>query len=174
MIVIRQATEADLPALLEIYNHIIVNTTAVWHDEPHTIDMRKEWLQQRTKDGFPVFVAMEDNQMLGFSSIGPFRAWPGYRFTVENSIYIAEHSRRKGIANLLMPPLINVSIKLNLHAIVAGIEASNTASIALHKKFGFEQVAHFKEVGFKFDRWLDLIFMELILTKKTAQNKKTE
>ncbi len=164
MIVIRHATEADLPALLEIYNHIIVNTTAVWHDEPHTLAMRKEWLEQRAMDGFPVFVAMEANNMLGFSSVGLFRPWPGYRYTVENSIYVAANSRGKGVANLLMPPLIDAAKKLKLHAIVAGIEATNTASIALHEKFGFEEVAHFKEVGFKFGRWLDLKFLELIIS----------
>jgi len=160
---IRQATEADLPAILIIYNDIIVNTTAVWHDEPHSLQMRQEWFNQRRQQGFPIFVAVEHEQMLGFSTIGPFRPWPGYRFTVENSVYVAADSRGKGVANALMHPLIEAAKELKLHAIVAGIEAENSASIALHKKFGFEEVAHFKEVGFKFGRWMDLKFLELVI-----------
>lgn len=163
MIEVRKALGTDLPAMLEIYNDIIANTTAVWHYEPHTLAMRKEWFDQRAEQGFPIFVAMENEKMLGFSSIGPFRPWPGYSHTVENSIYVAADSRGKGVANLLMPPLIDAARQLNLHAIVAGIEADNEASIALHKKFGFVEVAHFKEVGWKFGRWLDLKFLELIV-----------
>ena len=163
MILIRHAEESDLPAMLEIYNEIIVNTTAVWHDEPHTLEMRKTWFAQRKEQGFPVFVAVEEEQLLGFSTIGPFRPWPGYRYTVENSVYVAANCRGKGVANGLMPPLITAAKELNLHAIVAGIEASNEASIKLHNKFGFTEVAHFKEVGFKFGRWMDLKFLELIM-----------
>jgi L-amino acid N-acyltransferase len=163
MIEVRDAMEEDIPAMLEIYNDIIANTTAVWHYEPHTYAMRKAWFDQRKQQGFPIFVAMEDGKLLGFSSIGSFRPWPGYKHTVENSVYVASDSRGKGVANLLMPPLIEAARKLNLHAIVAGIEAENEISIALHKKFGFEEVAHFKEVGFKFGRWMDLKFLELII-----------
>lgn len=163
MIKIRYAMEVDLPAMLVIYNDIILNTTAVWHNDPHTLAMRKEWFDQRKQQGFPIFVAVDGEEIHGFSTIGSFRPWPGYKYTVENSIYVAANSRGKGVANLLMPPLINAAKELNLHAIVAGIEASNDASIALHYKYGFVEVAHFKEVGFKFGRWMDLKFLELIL-----------
>jgi len=163
MIEIRDAVEEDILPMLEIYNDIIANTTAVWHYDPHTYAMRKEWFDQRKQQGFPIFVAVEERKLLGFSSIGPFRPWPGYKHTVENSVYVASDSRGKGVANLLMPPLIDAAKELNLHAIVAGIEAENAVSIALHKKFGFEEVAHFKEVGFKFGRWMDLKFMELLV-----------
>jgi len=162
-ITIRDATIDDAPELLTIYNDIILNTTAVWHEEPHTIAMRQQWLADKATDRFPVFVAEEDNKIIGFSTIGAFRPWFGYRFTVENSVYVASASRGKGVAKLLLPPLIDASKKLGLHAIVAGIEASNEASIALHQKFGFVEVAHFKQVGFKFGRWLDLNFLELIV-----------
>ena len=158
---IREAIEDDLPAMLVIYNDIIINTTAVWHEEPHTLAMRQEWFNQRKQQGFPIFVATENTQILGFSTIGPFRPWHGYRYTVENSVYVATESRGKGIARLLMPPIIDAARELKLHAIVAGIEATNTISIALHNKFGFVEVAHFKEVGFKFGRWMDLKFLEL-------------
>ena len=163
MITIQTATEEDIPVLLEIYNDIIINTTAVWHEEPHTLAMRQEWFELKKEQGFPVFTAVEDGNVIGFSTIGPFRPWFGYRYTVENSVYVASESRGKGVANLLMPPLIDAAKELNLHAIVAGIEASNEASIKLHNKFGFYEVAHFKEVGFKFGRWMDLKFLELII-----------
>ena len=163
MVTIRTATEADIPALLEIYNDIIINTTAVWHEEPHTLTMRQEWFALKKEQGFPVFAAVENDVVIGFSTIGPFRPWFGYRYTVENSVYVATGSRGKGVAKLLLPPLIEAAKQLGLHAIVAGIEASNEASIALHNKFGFVEVAHFKEVGFKFDRWMDLKFLELIV-----------
>jgi phosphinothricin acetyltransferase len=163
MITIQTATEEDIPALLEIYNDIIIHTTAVWHEEPHTLAMRKEWFAIKKEQGFPVFTAKESGVVIGFSTIGPFRPWFGYRFTVENSVYVAGNSRGKGVAKLLMPPLIDAAKQLGLHAIVAGIEATNEASIALHEKFGFVEVAHFKEVGFKFNRWMDLKFLELII-----------
>ncbi|MBC7887603.1 MAG: N-acetyltransferase [Ferruginibacter sp.] len=163
MIIIRKANENDLPEMLEIYNDIIVNTMAVWHSEPHTLQMRQEWFKLKREQGYPVFVADEQGRIAGFSTIGPFRPWHGYRFTVENSVYVAADSRGKGIAKLLMPPLIDAARDLNVHAIVAGIEATNDASIALHKKFGFIEVAHFKEVGYKFDQWMDLKFLELIV-----------
>jgi len=163
MITIRTATEEDIPTLLEIYNDIIINTTAVWHEEPHTLAMRQDWFTLKKEQGFPVFVAEENKEVIGFSTIGPFRPWFGYRYTVENSVYVATNSRGKGVANILMPPLIVASKQLGLHAIVAGIEAENEPSIALHKKFGFIEVAHFKEVGFKFNRWMDLKFLELIV-----------
>ena len=160
---IRLATEQDLPAMLDIYNDIIANTTAVWHYEPHTLQMRTEWFEQRQQQGFPIFVAEEAGKVLGFSTFGSFRPWPGYSKTVENSVYVAADSRGKGVANLLLPPLIEAARQLGIHAIVAGIDAENEISIALHKKFGFVEVAHFKEVGWKFGRWLDLKFLELVL-----------
>lgn len=163
MIEIRKATEQDLPAMLDIYNDIIANTTAVWHYEPHTLEMRKEWFDQRQQQGFPVFVADEAGKILGFSTYGSFRPWPGYSKTVENSVYVASDSRGKGVAKLLLPPLIEAARQSGIHAIVAGIDADNEISIALHKKFGFVEVAHFKEVGWKFGRWLDLKFLELIV-----------
>jgi L-amino acid N-acyltransferase len=163
MIEIREATENDLIQMLEIYNDIIVNTTAVWDHLPHTLEMRQQWFADKKKTGYPVFVAFDADQIVGFSTFGPFRSWSGYRFTVENSVYVKTDCRGNGIGKMLLPPLIEAAKKLQLHAIVAGIDATNKVSIGLHKKFGFEEVAHFKQVGFKFDRWLDLIFLELIV-----------
>jgi phosphinothricin acetyltransferase len=162
-ITIRHATENDLPQLLIIYNEIILHTTAVYDYEPHSLEMRQQWFETKKQQGFPVYVAEEGKKIVGFSSIGPFRAWAAYKFSVENSVYVASEARGKGIGKLLIPPLIEATKKLNLHTIIAGVEATNEASLKLHKHFGFEEVAHFKEVGWKFERWLDLKFLQLIV-----------
>ena len=163
MILIREAIENDLPQLLAIYNDIILNTTAVYDYEPHTLEMRQSWFKTKQEQGFPVFVAEDENKIVGFSSIGPFRAWAAYKYSVENSVYVAASERGKGIGKLLISTLIEAAKKLNMHTIIASIDASNEASLRLHRFFGFEEVANFKEVGFKFGRWLDLKFLQLFL-----------
>jgi L-amino acid N-acyltransferase YncA len=168
MIQIRKAVEKDLEEMLVIYNDVIINTTAVYDYKAHTMDMRRQWFETKKEQGFPVFVAEENGKVVGFSSIGPFRAWAAYKYSVENSIYVAADQRGKGIGKLLMTPLIKAAEQLNMHTILAGIDATNDASIMLHKKFGFEEVAHFKQVGYKFGRWLDLKFLQLVL-KTPAQ-----
>ena len=163
MIIVRPDKENDLPQILDIYNDIILNTTAVYYYEPHTIEMRKKWFEARQRDGFPIFVAEENGNILGISSIGAFREHAAYKYCVENTVHVASHARGKGIGKLLMPPIINAAIQLGMHTIVAAIDATNEISLRLHKSFGFEEAAHFKEVGFKFGRWLDLKFLQLIL-----------
>jgi L-amino acid N-acyltransferase len=163
MIAIRNATVNDLPQILDIYNDAILNTTAVYDYEPHTLEMRKQWFETKQQQGFPVFVAEENGEVLGFSSIGPFRAWAAYKYSVENSIYVKDGQRGKGIGKLLMQPLIDAAKEMKLHTIIAGIDADNKLSIEFHKQFGFAEVGFFKQVGWKFDRWLDLVFMQLIL-----------
>jgi len=115
------------------------------------------------KEGFPVLVAEDDGKVVGFSSYGPFRPWPAYKYTMENSVYVADGQRGKGIGKLLMEPLIRHAREKDVHAIIAVIDATNEASVRLHRSFGFEEVGRFREVGYKFDRWLDLTFMELVL-----------
>jgi len=159
----RIAVLDDVPQLLDIYNDVILHTAAVYDYEPHTLEMRMQWFETKQQQGFPVYVAEEDGVIVGFSSIGPFRAWAAYKYTVENSIYVKADCRGKGIGKILLKPLIEASKALGMHTIVAGIDASNAASIKLHKQFGFEEVAHFKQVGYKFDRWLDLVFLQLML-----------
>lgn len=163
MISIRSAIENDLSQLLDIYNDIILHTTAVYDYEPHTLEMRMQWFATKQAQGFPVFVAEENGAILGFSSFGSFRAWTAYKYSVENSVYVSATQRGKGIGKLLMPPLINAARKLEMHTMIASIDATNTSSLKLHQHFGFEEVAHFKEVGWKFDRWRDLKFLQLIL-----------
>lgn len=163
MVSIRLAVETDIAQMLVIYNDIILHTTAVYDYEPHTPEMRQAWFKTKQEQGNPVFVAEEEGRILGFSSIGPFRAWAAYKYSVENSVYVAASERGRGIGKLLMPPLIEAAKKMKLHTIIASIDATNEASIKLHEGFGFKEVAHFKEVGWKFERWLDLKFLQLIL-----------
>jgi len=163
MIRIRHAMDEDLPQILDIYNEVILNTTAVYDYVPHTMEMRRQWFNTKKEQGFPVFVATEGDRILGLSSYGPFRAWAAYQYSVENSVYVATDARGKGIGKLLIPPLIRSAKELKMHTIIASIDASNMASLQLHRHFGFEEVAHFKEVGWKFGRWLDLKFLQLML-----------
>jgi phosphinothricin acetyltransferase len=163
MVTIRNATENDVQPMLDIYNEIIANTTAVFQYDLHTLQMRKEWFTQKQQENFPVFVAEENNVIVGFSTFAQFRNWQAYKYSVENSVYVRADCRGKGIGKLLLQPLIDAAKQMQLHTIIAGIVADNEASIALHKQFGFIEVAHFKEVGYKFDKWLDLKFLQLML-----------
>jgi len=163
IITIRDAREDDLTGILDIYNDVIINTTAVYSEKPHTLQMRQDWYNDRINNNFPVFIADDDGKVAGFSSFGHFRAWPCYRYTVEVSVYVSSSYRGKGISKMLLQSLIDRAGEMNIHAVIAGISADNEISINLHRSFGFEEVANFKEVGYKFGRWLDLKFFELML-----------
>ena len=171
MITVRHATENDLPQILDIYNDIIKTTTAVYYYEPHTLEMRKAWFDERKQLGFPIFVAEEDGAVLGMSTIGPFRVPTAYKYSVENTVHVAAHARGRGIGKLLLAPLIEAAKELGMHTIIAGIDASNEVSLHLHKSFGFEEVAHFKQVGFKFERWLDLKFLQLMIISSASPER---
>ena len=162
-IIIRAAKENDLPAILEIYNEVILNTTSVYSEAPHTLAMRQAWFNERKSANFPVIIAEQNGIIVGFGSYGNFRAWPCYRFTAEHSVYVHQDHRGGGIAKILLKDLITSAKKAGLHVLIAGVDSDNAASLKLHQSFGFTQVAHFKEVGFKFGRWLDLLFLELLL-----------
>ena len=163
MLVVRDASEADLGAILAIYNHAIETTTAVFSYAPHTMAMRQEWFADKCAKGYPVLVAARDGAVVGFATYGPFRAWPAYRYSVEHSVYVAEGARRQGIARRLMEHLLDRARAQDFHVVIGGIVSENTASLALHEGLGFEKVAHFKQVGYKFGRWLDLTFMQVVL-----------
>lgn len=162
-LLLRDAVEADLPAILEIYNHSILYTTAVYDYTPHTLDMRKSWFGQKQAHGHPVVVAEVNGQVAGFASFGPYRPWAAYKYTVENSVYVHPDYRGYGLGKKLLAETIERARQLEVHVIIAGIDAANEVSIALHKNFGFTEAGHFREVGFKFNRWLDLVFYQLIL-----------
>lgn len=161
---IRDAVEADIPSITEIYNHAVVNTTAIWNDTEVDIANRSNWLADRVRLGYPVLVAIdEDGQVVGFASFGDWRAFDGYRHTVEHSVYVSVDQRGKGTGEKLMKALIERARDVGKHIMVAGIEADNLGSVRLHEKLGFEHVGHLKQVGTKFGKWLDLAFMQLTL-----------
>lgn len=160
---IQPATEDDLPEILAIYNHMILHTTAVYDEEPHTLAMREAWFKQKQSQGFPVLVAKAEQQVVGFAAYGSFRAWSAYKYTVEHSLYVKENFQRKGVGKLLLQTLIDCAKTNQLHTMIAGIDATNEASIALHKQFGFQEAAFLKEVGYKFGKWLDLKLLQLML-----------
>jgi L-amino acid N-acyltransferase len=161
---IRAAREADLPGVLAIYNDVIASSTAVYTSQPATLEERRAWFSARSSQGFPVLVAIDDGGVLGFASFGEWRgAWPGYRYTVEHSVHVRGDVRGRGVGRLLVEALFPQALALGKHVMIGGIDAANDASIRFHARLGFERVACFREVGHKFGRWLDLIFMQRFL-----------
>lgn len=162
-LIVRDATSEDAEDILTIYNYAAINTTAVWTNGPADLASRREWIRARQQAGYPVLVAMKGRDVVGFASFGDFRPFPGYRHTVENSVYVDERHHRAGIGRSLLAALIERATALDKHAMVAGIEAANVGSIGLHASLGFAEVGRMPEVGCKFGRWLDLVFMQKTL-----------
>jgi L-amino acid N-acyltransferase len=161
---IRPATPQDLEGILEIYNEAVLNTTATYDYEPRTLEHRVAWFEDHVRTNYPVFVAVTlEGRVVGWSALNRYHDRMGYRFTTENSVYVAADMRGQGIGKMLLPPLIDGAKQRGLHAILAAIDAQNEVSIRLHARFGFETVGHFKQVGFKFGRWLDVIYMERVV-----------
>ena len=161
--VIEDATEEDLPDILAIYNDVIATSTAVFSEEPVTLEDRRGWFVARTEQGYPVLVSRDAQGVAGFGSFGDFRSWPGYRFTVEHSVHVRTDRRGQGIGTALVAALVERARALGKHAVIAGVDAGNTASLRMHERLGFVVVARLPEVARKFDRWLDLVFLELLL-----------
>ncbi|HTV52033.1 MAG TPA: GNAT family N-acetyltransferase [Steroidobacteraceae bacterium] len=159
-VVVRDATASDLPALLRIYNAVIAESTAVFSDDPVTLEERTRWWQARTAQGYPVLVARAADEVLGFASFGDFRSWPGYRYTVEHSVHVDGAQRGRGIGCALMRELLPRATALGKHMMVAGIDAANAGSIRFHERLGFERAGLLREVGFKFGRRLDLALLQ--------------
>lgn len=159
----RPATEADAPAILDIFNYAVLETLAVWTETPVTLDNRLAMMRERAARGYPFFVAELDGAIAGYASFGDFRHFDGYAATVEHSIYVAPCSHRRGVARALMPPLIDAARACGKHVMVGAITSDNEASIRLHAAFGFEKTGLMPQVGRKFGRWIDLLWMQKIL-----------
>ena len=159
---LRDATPADLPGILVIYNHIVETSTAIYLDDPVTLENRAAWLADRQGKGFPVLVAIGDGgQVLGYASYSEFRgAFPGYRLTVEHSVHVAEAARGMGLGKAMMRALLERAKAAGLHVMIGVIDAQNDISIRLHEKAGFRIVGRFDQIGTKFGRWLDVVFMQ--------------
>jgi len=162
---IRDAFEADLKRITEIYNEVLTTSTAIFNDRPATVEERIAWWKGRVQQGDPVLVAVDEDNVTGFATFGDFRSWPGYRFTVEGTIHIDSSARRQGVGKALLTALIERAQSAGKHVMIAGVDATNEASLQFLDRFGFERVGHLHEVGYKFDRFLDLIFLEYRLTR---------
>ncbi|MEM0992148.1 MAG: N-acetyltransferase family protein [Bacteroidota bacterium] len=162
-ITIRPATVDDLPSVQAIINHEILHSTVTYHYEEKTLTEITDWFHQKQRNGFPLIVALQNESVLGYATYDHFRKKAAYRFTVEHSVYLAVAARGKGIGQLLMTTLIQQAKEEGYHLMVAGIDTSNRDSYEFHKRLSFEEIGTFEEVGYKFDRWLSITFMQLFL-----------
>ncbi|MBZ9711960.1 GNAT family N-acetyltransferase [Deinococcus multiflagellatus] len=160
---IRPATRADLPAITEIYNHAVRHTTASYDLEPVTLASRERWFDEKAAGSWPLWVAVRGAEVIAWATYGPFRAKPGYRFTAEHSVYVALQAQGSGVGHALMTTLIADAQQRGLHSLVGAVDADNAGSLAFHARLGFAPVAHFRQVGHKFGRWLDLVFVQRLL-----------
>ena len=162
-VIIRKATADDVPKILDIVNHAILHTTSNYLYQTLSFESQLQWFYDKQAKGFPVIVADLNGAAIGFGTYGTFREKIGYQFTVEHSVYVAPELIGKGTGSLLLTALIKLAKSENYHVMIGGIDADNKDSISFHKKFGFTENGVLKEVGFKFGKWLDLQFMQLIL-----------
>lgn len=161
-VAIRPATESDLGAINDIYNHYVLHSTCTYQEVPEPIESRQRWFQHHGPQ-HPVIVAEESGSVVGWGSLSAYHPRSAYRHTVENSVYVHHQHHRRGVGSIILADLIARSKTLGHRAIIAGIDADQVASVALHDRFGFQKVGHLKQVGFKFGRWLDVVYMELLL-----------
>jgi L-amino acid N-acyltransferase len=165
---IRDAIESDFDQITAIYNDVLIHSTAIYNDRPATREDRLAWWKARNDQGYPVLVAADGVHIRGFASFGDFRAWPGYRFTIEGTVHIDSNFRGQGVGSALLQALIALATIAGKHTMIAGVDAENSASLRFLERFGFERVAHLREVGYKFDRFLDLIFLQYWITPPAA------
>lgn len=161
---VRDAVETDIDEIREIYNEVLTHTTAIYNDQPVTREDRIAWWKARVNQGYPVLVADAGGLIAGFASFGDFRAWPGYRFTVEGTVHIRADRRGQGVGTALLHAIVDRARAAGKHIMIAGVDAENAASLRYLERFGFERAGYVREVGFKFGRFLDLVFMQYWLT----------
>ena len=160
---LRKATQSDLSSILEIVNHAIATTTSIYDYDARTIEVQTHIFESKKAKGFPLYVAECNNEILGFGTYDTFRTKIGYRFTVEHSVYADKNYIGKGVGKLLLTELIQHAKGQKLHTMIGVIDSENINSITFHEKFGFEKAGYIKESGYKFDKWLDSVFMQKIL-----------
>ena len=159
---IRPAIPGDLPAINEIYNHYVLHSTCTYDEEPTSAAERDVWFLGHGPQ-HPITVAEQNGTVVGWASLSPFRARPAYRRTVENSVYVRHDRQRQGIGAALLADSLERARALGHHTVIAAIDAEQAASVNIHRRLGFEQVADLKQVGFKFDRWLDVVYLQKML-----------
>jgi L-amino acid N-acyltransferase len=167
--IIRDGTIADMGAVCDLYNALIPTTTVAWTETPQTLEERLAWFAEQQRRLHAVLVADDAGVVVGFASFGSFRGdgrWPGYRFTVEHTIHVATSHWRANVGRGLLEALIERAQTAGYHVMVGGIDADNAASLRFHERLGFVEVARMPQVGRKFDRWLDLVFVQLMLNNE--------
>jgi phosphinothricin acetyltransferase len=164
IISLHPAVEPDLIAINEIYNYYVLNSTATYQEQPEALCDRYQWFHNHD-ERYPVLVAEHSGEVVGWGSISRYHERTAYRYTVENSIYVHHNWHRRGIGSLLLQDIIRRSKNLGYRAIIGAIDSDQTRSIRLHAKFNFQHVGRLQNVGMKFGRWLDVIYMELLLPK---------
>lgn len=160
---VRDAVPADLPGILEIYNEAILTSTSSWDYEPWSPVQHADWYAHKAENGYPLLVAVAGEELLGYATYGEFRPKVGYAATREHSVYVDDAARGRGVGSSLMKELIDRARQSGVHALIGAIAADNEPSLALHARLGFVEVGRLPEVGRKFDRWLDLVFVQLTL-----------
>jgi len=159
-----RCTPEHLPVIRAILNEAILNTTALYEYAPRTEETMREWFAVRERDGIPVIgIEWEPGVLAGFATWGPFRPRAAYKYSAEHSVYVAEQFRGEGVGRQLMQAIIDEARQRDIHMLIAGIDATNVASVALHGSLGFRCCGTVREAGFKFGRWLDLEFWQLLL-----------
>lgn len=160
---VRDYEITDAKAIVTIINHVILNSTALYDYNPRTTALQVEIFEEKLKKGFPIIVATIDDEVVGFGYYSEFRFRDAYRFTVEHSVYVAEEFHGKGIGKVLMQKLIHLAKEQKFHTMIGVIDSENESSITFHQQFGFKKIAVLKETGYKFNRWLDAVVMQLML-----------
>jgi L-amino acid N-acyltransferase YncA len=160
---IRPYKTEDTQAILDVINYNILNSTALYDYKIRTFEQQQNILEEKISKNFPVIVAELDRKVVGFGMFSEFRFREAYKFTVEHSVYVNKDFHGKGIGKLVLAELITLARKQKLHTMIAVIDSENQSSVVFHENFGFKTVGIIKESGFKFDRWLDSVFMQLIL-----------
>jgi L-amino acid N-acyltransferase YncA len=160
---LRDAGAADLTAISEIYNYYVLHSTCTYQLEPETLADRQAWFDVHLSENYPVVVAELDRQVVGWGSLSKFHSRAGYAPTVEASVYIAHGFHRRGLGRTILLHLIERARIARFHTLIGGASADQTASIALQESLGFTRVAHLKEVGQKFGRRLDVVYLQLML-----------
>lgn len=169
-VLIRAMTETDLADVNHLYNHYVLHSTCTYQEAAETLESRRQWFHRHGNE-HPLITAEIAGQVIGWGALSPYHSRSAYRRTVENSVYVHHQWLRRGVGSLLLRELIQRATVLGHRAIIAGIDSEQAGSIAAHARLGFKEAGRFHQVGYKFDRWLDVVYMELIVHRDAAPGR---
>jgi phosphinothricin acetyltransferase len=160
---IRDAVKEDYRGITDIYNDVVLHSTAIFRETPITVEDALAFWRSRLEAQFPTVVAWRDNRVVGYASFGTFRSSPGYLYTVEHTVHVEVAARGTGVGSRLVRELITRAQALGKHVMIGAVDAENLGSLQFHERLGFKRVARFEQVGFKFNKYLDLIFVQRLI-----------